>query len=196
MTSRIARWCARSALLGGALSVAVGLLALLKPGYYLFDSPSDYLVVVAEGAALLAVFGGIVGLHLFQRDRYGRTGRVGFLISPAGLAMAGAGHLVALPFFVFVNAGGIVYVLIGLSQGVPLVWGTIYVLGTVILSAGFLLLGIATLRARVLPVWCGPVLILGLAGLWTLGNSGGWFSFGVSWIVVGLALRLSSATDG
>lgn len=193
MMSSIARWCA---LLGGIFSVIVGILVLLKPDYYLFDSPSDYLVVVAEGAALLTVLGGISGLHLVQRDRYGRTGRVGFLISSAGLAMAGAGHLVGLPFFVFVNTGGIVYVLIGLSQGVPLVWGTIYVLGTLLLSAGFLLLGIATLRARTLPVWCGPALILGLAGLWTLGNAGGWVSFGISWLVTGVALRLSAARDG
>lgn len=175
--------------------MAVGLLALLKPGYYLFDSPSDYLVVVAEGAALLAVFGGIVGLHLFQRDRYGRTGRAGFLISSVGLAMAGAGHIIALPFFVFLNTGGIFYVLIGLSQGVPLLWGAIYVLGTLLLSVGFLLLGIATLRVRVLPVWCGPVLILGLVGLWTLGNVLGWISFGIAWIAIWIALRKSGATD-
>ncbi|WP_047865218.1 hypothetical protein [Rubrobacter aplysinae] len=193
MSPRLSRWCALSALLGGALSVVVGLLVLLAPGYYLFDSPSDYLVAVAEGAALLAVLGGIVGLHLAQRSESGKLGGAGFLLSSAGLVMAGAGHLIGLPFFVFLNTGGIVYVLIGLSQGVPLVWGAIYILGTLLLSVGVLLLGIATVRARTLPIWCGPVLILGLAALWSLGNAFGWFSFGVSWLALGPALRASGA---
>lgn len=173
--------------------MAVGLLALLKPDYYLFDSTSDYLIVVTEGAALLTVLGGLSGLHLVQRSCYGRTGGIGFAVSAAGLVMAGAGHIAALPFFVFLDTGGISYVLIGLSQGVPLVLGSIYILGTLLLSAGFLLLGIATLRARVLPVWCGPILIAGLVALWTLGNVLGWILFGISWLALGIALRNSGS---
>lgn len=186
---RSVSWLALSALAGGVLSALVGVMVLLNPGYYIFDSPSDLLVPLAEGAALLAVSGGLVGVHLAQKHIYGRLGRAGFYMSAAGLVMAGVGHLAALPFFVFVDSGGIVYVLIGLSQGVPLVWGAIYVLGTVILSVGFLLLGAATFRARALPLWCGPVLISGLAGLWILGNVFGWISFGLAWILVARALH-------
>jgi hypothetical protein len=188
MIPRSVSWLAFSAFLGGLLSALVGILVLLNPGYYIFDSPLDLLVALAEGAALLAVLGGLVGLHLAQKDIYGRLGRAGFYMSASGLVMAGVGHLAALPFFVFLDSGGIVYVLIGLSQGVPLVWGAIYVLGTVILSVGFLLLGVATFRAKTLPLWCGPVLILSLAGLWTLGNVFGWISFGLAWILVAHAL--------
>jgi hypothetical protein len=170
------------------LSALVGILVLLNPGYYIFDSPLDLLVALAEGAALLAVLGGLVGLHLAQKGIYGGLGRAGFYMSAVGLIMAGAGHLTALAFFVFVDSGGIVYVLIGLMQGVPLVWGVIYVLGTVILSIGFLLLGVATFRAKTLPLWCGLVLISGLAGLWILGNVFGWISFGLAWLLVSYAL--------
>lgn len=191
MRYRISRWLVLSAFVGGALSVLVGVLVLLKPGYYTFSSPLDLLVVAVEGAALLAVLGGLFGLHLAQKDRYGRFGRVGFYMSSAGLVMAGTGHLIALPFFVFVDTGGIVYVLIGLSQSVPLVWGAIYVLGTLLLSAGIVLLGAATLRARKLPLWSGPALIAGLVGLWTLGNVFGWISFGITWLVVARALQVS-----
>jgi hypothetical protein len=95
-------------------------------------------------------------------------------MSAAGLVMAGTGHLRALAFFVLVDSGRIVYVLIGLMQGVPLLWGVIYVLGTVILGVGFLLLGVATFRAKILPLWCGPAPISVLAGLWILGNVFGW----------------------
>lgn len=189
MRYRIARWLALSAFAGGALSVLVGVLVLLKPDYYTFSSPLDLLVVAVEGAALFAVLGGFLGLHLAEKDRYGRLGRAGFYMSTAGLVMAGTGHLIALPFFVFVDTGGIVYVLIGLSQGIPLVWGAIYVVGTLLLSVGVTLLGVATLRARKLPLWSGPVLIAGFVGLWTLGNAGGWISFGIAWILVARALR-------
>lgn len=185
--------CARSSLLGGVLSIVIGAFVFFNPGYYLFDSPLDYLALVAEGAALLAILGGIAGLHLSQRRRYGRLGRIGALVSAAGLVMAGAGHLIGLPFFVFVATGGMAYVLIGLSQGVPLVWGTVYLIGAPLLSLGLVLLGIATLRAGTLPPWCGPILVAGLAGLWILGNALGWISFGLAWLAVGYALRNAAA---
>lgn len=188
---RSVNWLALSAFVGGLLSALVGVLVLLNPGYYIFDSPLDLLVALVEGATLLAVLGGLVGLHLAQKHIYGRLGRAGFYMSAAGLVMAGVGHLTALAFFVFVDTGGIVYVLIGLSQGVPLVWGTVYVLGTVTLSVGFLLLGVATFRAKNLPLWCGPVLISGLAGLWILGNVFGWISFGLAWLLISYALTKS-----
>lgn len=188
---RLVGWGAGSALAGGTLCGLVGLLVLVNPGYYLFESPPDLLVPVVEGAALISILGGLLGLRLAQSS--GRALRIGFWMSSIGLATAGAGHLVGLPFFVFVDTGGMAYVLIGLSQGIPLVWGTIYVLGTLILSAGLVLLGLATLWARTLPLWCGPTLIAGLAGLWVLGNTWGWISFGLAWLAVGYALRITGA---
>ena len=56
------------------------------------------------------------------------------------------------------------------------------------MSAGYLLLGVATARAGTLPVWSVPALISGLAGLWA-GNAVGWILFGLAWVVVGIALR-------
>lgn len=56
------------------------------------------------------------------------------------------------------------------------------------MSAGYLLLGVATARAGGLPVWCGLALVAGLAGLW-LGNAAGWISFGLAWAFVGYSLR-------
>lgn len=193
MSPRLARWGARAALLGGALSVLVGLLALVNPGYYLFESPPDLLVPVAEAVALLAILGGIVGLRAVQGT--GRLLGAGSWISTIGLVAAGVGHLIGLPFFVFVDTGGMAYVLIGLSQGIPLVWGTVYVIGTFLFSAGIVLFGLATFRDRTLPFWCGPALIAGLAGLWMLGNTLGWISFGLAWLAAGYALRSSAARD-
>lgn len=171
----------------------VGLLTLVNPSYYLFEAPPDLLVPLVEAVALLAILGGIIGLRVAQGA--GRALGTGFWMSSIGLVAAGAGHLIGIPFFVFVDTGGIAYVPIGLSQGVPLVWGTIYVLGTLVFSVGLVLFGLASLRARTLPLWCGPVLIAGLAGLWTLGNVGGWISFGLAWLAAGYALRAFVARD-
>jgi hypothetical protein len=184
----LSRWYARAALVGGALSLAEGLLILSIPEYYDFDSPLELLIPVVEGAALLAVLGGLVGLHALQSGSHGRVGVVGFLAAAAGTVLAGAGHLGAVPFFDFVNVGGMVYALFALKEGAFLVGGLTYVLGVVVMSVGYLLLGVATVRAGTLPVWSGPALISGLAGLWA-GNALGWILFGLAWLVVGISLR-------
>ncbi len=184
----LSRWCARAALLGGALSVVEGLLILSNPEYYDFDSPLEILILVVEGAALLAALTGLVGLHVRQSGSYGRSGVAGFLAASAGTALAGAGHIGAVPFFDFVNVGGMVYALFALKEGAFLAGGMTYVLGVVVMSAGYLLLGVATARARTLPFWSGLALISGLAGLWA-GNAVGWILFGLAWVVVGIALR-------
>jgi hypothetical protein len=113
----LSRWCARAALLVGALSVVEGLLIMSDPEYYGFDSPLELLVLVVEGAVLLAALGGLVGLHVLQSASYGRWGVAGFLAASGGPALAGAGHIGAVPFFDFVNVGGLVYALFGPQGG-------------------------------------------------------------------------------
>ncbi len=175
-------------MLGGALSVAQGLLILSNPEYYDYDSFLDRLLLVVEGAALLATLAGLIGLHARQAGGYGRSGATGFLAASAGTALAGTGHLVAVPFFDFVNVGGITYVLFSLKEGFFSMGGMAYVLGVVGMSAGYPLLGFATTRAGTLPTWGGLALIAGLIGLWA-GNALGWVLFGLAWVVVGISLR-------
>lgn len=189
---KLALWGARAAILGGTMSVLVGLLTVLNPEYWSYEAPLDYAPALAEGVALLAVMGALTGLHLLHSSHYGRLGRVGFYMALAGTLVAGAAHLVAIPFLVFLSTGSAIYVLIGLSQGIVLLGGLAYLLGAVFMSVGYLLLGAVMLRARVLPVWCGPALILGLAGHWTLGNLWGWVVFGLAWAAVGYALSQSA----
>ncbi len=185
---KLSRWCTRAALMGGALCVAQGFLILSNPGYYSFDSPLDRLVLAVEGAALLATLGGLLGLRVRQTGSYGRSGVAGFLAASAGTALAEVGHLVAVPFFDFVNVGGMTYVLFSLKQGFFSLGGMVYVLGVVGMSLGYPLLGIATARAGTLPAWSGLALIAGLVGLWA-GNASGWILFGLAWVVVGISLR-------
>ncbi len=170
------------------MSLAEGLLILANPDYWRFDSPFDYLVAAMEGAALLAILGGLAGLHARQARIYGRPGALGFFAAFSGTVLAGIGHLGGVPFFEFVNIGAVVYVLIGLSLGSFLIGGVMYVLGILAMSAGLVLIGVATLMAGELPRWSGLTLIAGTAGLWVAGNAGGWVVFGGAWALVGYAL--------
>ncbi len=179
------RW---AGLLVGALSVVEGILILSNPGYYDYDTPRDHLVLAVEGAALLVLLVALSGLHTRLATAYGRAGKAGFIVAFAGTALAGAGHIGAVPFFDFLDTGGMVYPLFALKQGAFLFGGLVYVAGAILMSAGYLLLGVAAARAGGLPAWCGLALVAGLAGLW-LGNAAGWISFGLAWAFVGYSLR-------
>ena len=178
------RW---AGLLVGALSVVEGILILSNPGYYDYDTLNDRLVPVVEGIALLAFLVTLSGLHARLAPAYGRAGTAGFIATFAGIALAGAGHMVAVPFFDFLDTGGMVYPLFALKQGIFLFGGLVYVAGAILLSAGYLLLCGAAARTGGLPVWCALALVAGLAGLW-LGNAAGWISFGLAWAFVAYAL--------
>jgi hypothetical protein len=90
---KVVRW----GVLGGALSLVEGLLVLANPGYWRFDSPPDYLVAAVEGTALLAVLGGLAGLHARQAGTYGRLEAFGFFAAFSGTVLAGVGHLGGSP---------------------------------------------------------------------------------------------------
>jgi hypothetical protein len=68
-------------------------------------------------------------------------------------------------------------------------------LGLLGMLLGFLLLGIATLRARVLPQWAGVALILVLPVAALLGDYGGGLVLGIVWLALGYVL-LAARTFG
>lgn len=175
-------------MLVGALSVVEGILILSNPGYYDYDTARDRLVLVVEGAALLVLLVALTGLHVRLATEYGRAGTAGFAAAFVGTVLAGAGHIGAVPFFDFLATGGMVYPLFSLKQGIFLFGGLVYVAGSILMSIGYLLLGVAAARAGGWPVWCGLALVAGVAGLW-LWNAAGWISFGLAWAFVGYALR-------
>ena len=60
----------------------------------------------------------------------------------------------------------------------------LYLPGVLLLSAGLLLLGVATIRAQLLPRWCGWALIASLLGL-ALIERGSGFVVGLVWVALG-----------
>ena len=93
-------------------------------------------------AAHLLSVAGLVGLHALQKDSYGLLGRAGFYLALAAMAA---------------RAFGAVVFLAGSSA---LEW--ISLPATLGMLVGFVLYGVATLRARVLPRWYGVALIVSL----------------------------------
>src|SRR5215210_8542987 len=84
----------------------------------------------------------IAGLHQLQRGRYGRLGAAGSLITFIGYA------LIVMVTAVSTLAGGEALHSVRLIAGLAVLVGSI-------------LLGAMTLRARILPWWCGVLLIVG-----------------------------------
>jgi hypothetical protein len=115
----------------------------------------DYLVVyilsgVSSVVALLLVPVGMVGFHVLQRHSYGREALFGLWLVVVGSLVVVLGGVV---FFTLGEAGDV------LQATPPLVWVALGPLGLVVglvsMVVGFALYGVAALRARVLPRWCG-----------------------------------------
>ena len=136
--SALIRWGAVGLMLGGVVWVVLGLSALVG---YLQAIPGREDVVLFVAAHLLSV-AGLVGLHALQKDSYGLLGRAGFYLALAAMAA---------------RAFGAVVFLAGSSAAE---W--ISFPATLGMLVGFVLYGVATLRARVLPRWYGVALIVSL----------------------------------
>ena len=177
-TANLIRWGALAAFASGTLWIAGGLLHLAYPqdppgmlGYYL-----NYLGTAIFSAAYLGVLGGLVGLHARQMDSYGRLGRAGFLAAFVGAALALVGQATSGIF----------------PQNATLGWlfsdpGYGFQAGILLTSVGLVLMGVATLRAGVLPRWCGFGLIA-LVVFLALGAYGGFVVVGLIWLALGYAL--------
>lgn len=121
--------------------------------------------------ALTLLVVGMVGFHSLQKDHYGLIGRVGFYM-----------------FVIAVLASVMVRVVIFLSGSEALFW--LVDIGSYGVLLGFLLYGAATLQARVLPLWVGVGLIVGLPVRLALFPIDPWglVLFGLLWLALGYVL--------
>jgi hypothetical protein len=146
--SRLVQWGAIGGVIGGVAWAVSGVLAFVFPGviafgpeYSLFDRLGESFHAIAEGGMLLW----LVGSHVQQAPSYGRLGTIGFVSSFVGTTV------LFLDTWLYVVAG----------EATPTsVYQIGFVLGLLAWLVGFTLLGIATLRAKVLPRWCGLLLIV------------------------------------
>jgi hypothetical protein len=185
-TANLIRWCALAALVSGTLWIAGGLLHLAYPqdtpgmlGYYL-----NYLGTAVFSVAYLGMLGGLVGLHARQMDSYGRLGRAGFLLAFVGTLLAFVGQATS---GIFPQNGTLGWLFSDPGFG--------FQAGILLTSLGLLLMGISTLRAGVLPRWCGFGLI-NLVIFLALGAYGSFVVAGLIWLALGYALRSGKSEVG
>jgi len=167
------RWGALAAVASGVLWIIWGLLTLAYPQTPP-DVPStrlDYLGTFVLSAAYLGVLGGLVGLRARQVDSYGSLGEAGFLLAFIGAALLCVAHGAST---IFGGPGALGWLLDEPGYGLMVTIN--------LLLAGLVVLGIATLRARVLPRWCG----LALIGVVVVSVFGAIVSTGAAYVVVGL----------
>jgi hypothetical protein len=137
-SSGLVRWGAIGLMLGGAVWIVLGLSALFG---YLEAIPGREDVVLFAVALLLTAVG-LLGLHALQEGSYGLLGRVGLYVALVAMAARLSGALVYL------------------AGSTALEW--ISWPGTLGMMVGFVVYGLATLRAGVLPRWYGLALIFSM----------------------------------
>src|SRR5829696_3835775 len=156
---------------GAAAFMLAGVAFITRSRIPAASSLGDTIQLVA--IALLAV--GLVGLHALQKDHYGRIGRVFGL---AGLSIAVIAALASA-------IARIVILVTGSKALLPI----IDLAGPGVLL-GLVLCGVATLLARVLPLWAGVGLIVALPLRFALVVIDPWglTLFGLWWVVLGYVL--------
>ncbi len=185
MSSSFIRWGGLAAMVGGALWIVGTLIHASKPRGCIAEEcafrnmrESGALdgILTLLSVVLLAV--GAVGLVTLVRryGRFGMGGKAGVLIGAAGAALLAIATLAQAIFF----------------SGDFALMPYLVVPGLLALVVGFLLLGIAILRAGVLPRWVAALVIVG--ALFMLGTNEQTarvlltIPFGVAWVAVGYAL--------
>ena len=183
-SSDLIRWGAVGALLAGIAWLALGLIPLVILGQVALyfggvATAEDYLLEILFSIATLGMLAGIVGLHAREAPNYGRLGTAGFFAAFVGVF--------------FLLASTVATILAGREV---LDW--LFILGFVGSIVGFVLLGGATLRARVLPRWYGILLSVAVFGIpvyFALGNYGGAILYGLVWLGLGYGLWLERDTS-
>jgi hypothetical protein len=145
-SSSLVRWGGLVAMVISGLFVLGGLLVLyLETAFQLLSNPgaTSYITIIGIGSIValsLALPAGMVGFHALQKGNYGRIGYAGFYTV---LVAYLAGWLGILP--TIIPGGSYLQVLVQA--------------GLVGLLVGFVLYGVATLQAGMLPRWCAIAFI-------------------------------------
>jgi hypothetical protein len=181
---------------GVAVPVSIG-IAILRYRLYDIDLLINKTLVYGGLTVSLALvyFGGVTAVQTTLHALTGESSQLAVVASTLaiaalfGLAFLGTALLCAIT-------------VTGIASGDALgeaVLGSIFVSGILGWFVGFSLLGIATLRARVLPRWCGVLLLAYFSLFVFLLGSYGWggIALGLLWAALGYALlSQGSATDG
>ena len=142
MSSRI-KWGGIAGIAAAALFIVSAILEQLSPLQRIYDSVASYLYLGVGVAAYIAVIVAVLGIHALHsgRPRYGRLGTTGTVLTIAGYLIM------------------IVVRMISMVAGRESL-GNVRIGAGLAVLIGSVLLGVIILRARILPWWCGVLLIV------------------------------------
>jgi hypothetical protein len=152
------RWQALSLWVGGLSLVPIQLLWLASHGPTGFDERNVVLGLTQQDFErwslfpLLLIVWGLMGLHQYQSDGYGRLGRIGYRLTITGYGLLLFG--VVWRFVLFDP----------FEHPLHAVGFFAWLLGLVVVVVGWIVWGIASYRAKSLPPWALPVPFLIVAG--------------------------------
>ena len=138
MASKV-KWGGIAGLAAAALLIISAILNQMRPGY----AASNLYLNVVVLAAYIAVIVAVLGIHALHSGtpRYGRLGTTGAVLTIAGYAIIG------------------VVIVISMVQGQRSLL-PVRLTGAGLVLVGSALLGVIIIRARLLPWWCGVLLIV------------------------------------
>lgn len=177
----LVRWGGLASVVAAMMWVLSTILILLAtPQRVSFYSFSDYLLQIVLLVAYAGTLVAILGLHALHSGSgcYGRLGVAGSLVTFIGYAIV------------------FVVVIVSILEGGAFLL-TVRLTGASALLIGSILLGAMTIRARILPWWCGVLLIIAfplgdLSNALLEGSEG--ILLGLLWGLVGYALLSRSGT--
>jgi hypothetical protein len=144
-SSSLGRWGLLGALLAAAGWTVSGIIAFafgVAP-FGPVGSLSWYLIESSDALGVAGMVVLLVGLYARQVPRYGWLGTAGFALAFVGTAS----YFLSYPIYILTADGS--WAILDILEYAALIG----------LFAGFPLLGVATFRARVLPRWCGVLLV-------------------------------------
>jgi hypothetical protein len=143
MSSNTVKWGGVAGLAAAVLLILSAVLNQLMPAEGIVDTAGEYLYGLVVVLAYIGVIVAVLGIHALHRgnSRYGGLGTAGSAMTMAGYAIIAVITAISMVqdfeylLTVRIGAGGLVLL-------------------------GSLLLGVIIIRARVLPWWCGVLLII------------------------------------
>lgn len=160
-TAKLIRWSGLSSILAGVL-YALGTLihpagedvaAMVRPAWI----PAHALA----GASAIFLLFGLIGLYGCQAGKTGKPGLGGFILASIGSILLAWKYFSAATLLpvIAAKAPTLIEESVNAPSGAALVFELLLAVGFVV---GFILFGVATYRAGVLPRWSGLLLIIGI----------------------------------
>ena len=149
------------AIILGALLAVIGnvLSSILFPG----NDPHQYVSALWLPVSLLSFVGqlvlalGVPGIVVRQASRAGALGLIGFVLTALGGSLFGSFGVIAVTVLPWIAQAA---PKLAATNGPPSLF-VYFLVASLLLAVGGVLLGIVTMRAGVLPRWAGLLLIIG-----------------------------------